>query len=86
MKKPIPEMTHTPYGEDYLFPGWLSCVRASISMPDFVKQFKDDTGIDILSVIHSRGLTKMIDEATGYDKVAITKWADWVTLNLWGVE
>ena len=28
----------------------------------------------------------MIDKASGFQAEAITKWADWVTVNLWGTE
>ena len=85
MDKPIPEMKYNPNGEEYLFPAWFDLVNYAVTDELFVSRFKEETDIDILDVINQKGINAMIDEATGYQKEAVVKWCDWVTLNLWGV-
>lgn len=84
MKKPINGMKHTPFGHEIMGGAWLGLVIYAFSVEDNRNQFKAETGIDISDVVNSKGIKKAIDQATGYEKDAIVKWADWVTKNLWG--
>lgn len=86
MKKPIPEMTKEPFGEDYMFPAWMGLVCHAVNQKVYTDQFKQATGIDILNIVRSKGINAMIDAATGYQKTALIKWCDWVTENIWGEE
>lgn len=85
MQRPIPEMQHEPYGEDYMFDAWFTFLKFAFGIERYRDQFKEETGIDLLNIIEARGLDKMIDESTGRTKDAVIKWADWVTENLWGI-
>jgi hypothetical protein len=86
MQKPIEGMTQTPYGDDEMIPAWIGLLRYALSKEECREEFKMETDIDIADVINSRGLNSLIDQATGYQKNAIIKFADWVTKKLWGVE
>lgn len=86
MLKPIPEMETTPEGEDIMAGFWYSLLTYAMTRDDYTSQFRDDTGLDIASVMSARGIHAMIDESSGFRKHVLIKWADWVTLNLWGCE
>ena len=73
-------------GEDYMAGAWLGLIIYAASNADMRLKFHNDTGYDLNSVLKAVGLTKMIDEATGYTKDVMIKWCDWVTENLWGEE
>jgi hypothetical protein len=84
--KPIEGMTTDPYGLPFMADAWLACVIWAAERPENIKQFKIDTGYDLTDVLKSRGLNKLIDQATGYDRKVVSAWADWVTKNYWGIE
>ena len=86
MKSPIKGMKYRPFGEDHMIGAWVACLEYALTNETLRREFKQETGIDIYDVITATGLKKMIDEATGYQKEAITQLADWVTKNLWGIE
>ena len=86
MTPPIKGMTSTPYGEDYMAPAWVGFLKFCITEQGCRDLFKADTGIDILGVVTATGIKAQIDKATGYQADAIAKFADWVTVNLWGTE
>jgi hypothetical protein len=86
LKKPIDAMTKTPFGEDFLAPVWIGAVWYTYRREDCRELFKQETGIDISEVVKAKGLEAMVDRATGFQAEAIAKWADWVTVNFWGVE
>lgn len=86
MKKPIKGMDQIPFGHDVMAGAWLGLIIYAFSVEDHREQFKKETGIVISDVINARGINAAIDQATGYQCDAIAKWADWVTLNLWGLE
>ena len=79
-------MKHKPYGEDYMVGAWMDFLFFLYRQEWARNEFKTETGIDIRGVLLSGGINKMIDEATGFTRDAVIKWADWVTLNHWGVE
>ena len=86
MIKPIEGMKYEPYGEDYMAGAWISFLSFALTVPEYVTDFKKETGVDIQNVLNARGINKMIDEAAGRTKDAIIKWADFITLNYWGIE
>jgi len=77
-------MKHEPYGPDYMVGAWVALLRYLLGKEQARNDFKAETGIDIQSVVNARSLNKLIDEATGFTKDAVIKWADWVTVNHWG--
>jgi hypothetical protein len=81
---PIEGMKTEPYGLPLMSEAWFACVLWAAGKPENLKQFKEETGHDLNDVLKSRGLNKMIDQATGYDRTVIAAWADWVTKNFWG--
>lgn len=86
MSPPIEKMELRPFGEDYMFPAWMACVVSIAQNPGAVKQFKEETGHDLESVMKARGMAALIDNATGHAETVLAAWCDWVTLNVWGVE
>ena len=63
-------------------PAYLGLIRYASTQPEMIKQFEHDTGMKFRFA--SGGIEKMIDEATGYRKDLVFKFAHWVTENLWG--
>ena len=86
MKKPLEKMEHTPTGEEYMAGAWFALVLYAYDQASFRLEFKKETGIDIVNVVKSQGINAMIDKATGFQVVALAKWLDWVTKNLWGID
>jgi len=86
MITPIEGMKTRPYGYDYMAGAWAGLLSWAATVDKFVEEFKAETGYDLRDVLTSRGINKMIDEATGHDKAVVVAWADWVTRNLWGEE
>ena len=74
-------------GEEWFWHGaYLDTMMFAVSQPGTLAAFKRDTGHDLDSVIKSRGINAMIDEATGYQRKVIVAWFDWFTMNVWGEE
>lgn len=86
MKKPMPEMTHKPYGEDYMFDAWLGLVTTTFNEKELRDKFMIETGVNIYDIVTAKGINEMIDKSTGRQKEAVVRWLDWVTVTLWGVE
>jgi len=86
MKIPIKGMKIKPYGEDYMFPAWFSCVMAAYEDDEIREQFTKETNTNIKLVIQAVGLNAMVDKTTGFQEEAIIEWCDWVTKNVWGEE
>ena len=86
MKKPIKGMQQRPIGHELLGGAWLGTVIYAFSVEENRDLFEIETGINISDVINAAGLPRAIDHATGFEKEALVKWADWVTKNLWGVK
>lgn len=84
MKPPIEGMKEIPFGLPEMMPAWLGLVCWAAKMPDIVRDFEKDTGLNIMSLLGRSPIDRMIDAATGYEGVLVTKWCDWVTVNLWG--
>ena len=84
MKPPIKGMKTKPIGHEVMAGAWLGLVAFALSNENYRAAFKEETEIDISDVINSKGINKMIDQATGYQGQAVAKWCDWVTVNLWG--
>lgn len=86
-KPPIEGMTVIPmYADDPLMMGaWASHLSAVAGMEDVVDEFEKDTGIDISKSFKRSPMEMMVDKATGFDRDLFIKWADWVTVNYWGV-
>ena len=83
---PVPGMKTMPVGLELplmdMF--WASCVSATLSQPDAVSAFKEETGHDLDAIASARGIAAMIDKATGRTDAAFVAWCDWVTENVWG--
>ncbi len=86
MNKPIKGMTQIPIGEEYMVPAWVGMVRHALGAEYIKKEFKKETGFDVDHVLKATGINAIIDQKTGYQRDIIAKFADWVTVNLWGVE
>jgi hypothetical protein len=82
--KPIKGMKEEPDGLPLMLDAWNGCVSFAISQPDIREVFKKNTGIDLEMLTKRSPIVAMIDKASGYEQDVIAKFADWVTVNLWG--
>jgi len=83
---PIKGMTKEPMGLPIMIDAWLGCVNWAVTVNDFKKDFKKETGLDVGKLLKRSSLEIMIDESTGFEQDAISKWCDWVTENIWGIK
>lgn len=44
------------------------------------------TGYSLASLVNRSAMDKQIDDATGYERVVIGAFLDWVAINVFGVE
>ena len=88
MKPPIEGMKTIPlYADnDLLMGAYIACVRHSIMDNKMREYFKDETGINLDSLINCSPLDQMIDEQTGRTNEYFIAFCDWVTKNVWGEE
>lgn len=86
MNPPIPGMTVTPMGLPLMGPAWASLLQWAIREPAIRARFKKETGHDLLSLASAHPINRMIDQATGRERAMILAFADWVSVNYWGVE
>lgn len=84
MEPPINGMTTTPYGSDHQAGPFLAFVCLAYEIEENRIKFKAETGIDIVEIVKALGVRKEIDRVTGRQRDALVKFADWVTVNLWG--
>lgn len=75
-----------PDGIDFMPEAWLGCVSWAIGKPEMREQFKQDTGLDLSSLVSRDPISAMIDRQTGRERDMLLKFCDWVTENIWGAE
>lgn len=68
------------------WPGFLGCVYFAAGKKEMRASFKADTGMDLDLFLRATPFERMIDEATGAHAAVAAKFADWVAVNVWGVE
>jgi hypothetical protein len=83
--KPIEGMTTEPYGLPLMGDAWVSYLLWAAQDTGILMEFTADTGMN-LEALHSQGINRMIDEATGFQRATLIAFADWVTTNYWGIE
>lgn len=64
---------------------WLACLVWAATDAEIVAGFERATGYRLGSLF-SRGIDRLIDEATGHHREIVIAWADYVTTNFWGEE
>ena len=90
----IPIVSYQGYDGGFCIPDHYKLSRQLLTFSDMLSILTTLKGVnqtlknkdDIQAVVDSKGMDKMIDEATGFTKDAVIKWADWVTVNHWGEE
>ena len=83
---PIAGMKTRPYNLPMAAEMWAGLLGFAIAEPECRAAFKRDTGMDLDRLARRGALDAMIDKATGYEGRVIAAFADWVTVNMWGVE
>jgi hypothetical protein len=83
--KPIDGMQTTPYGMPLMAGAWIDCLLWAAVNDDMARQFNERTGKS-LDALRSKGIARMIDEATGYQRATFIAFADWFTEHVWGEE
>lgn len=70
------------------WPGFLGAVSYCAGQREAVEQFEKDTGISLSVAFRRDGISMIVDKACGFDPRAevMAKFADWVAVNVWGVE
>ena len=86
---PIDGMTLMPFGvaNDPIMGGaFIACAMAAIREDSCMDAFKDETGHDMESLLHQTPINRMIDQATGREKIVIGAFFDWIAETVWGLE
>ncbi len=86
---PIKGMTVMPsyMGELPMIEGaFVACVIASAGEPRIIARFEEESKLSLTSVLRAKGLNAMIDESTGYRAKVLASFADWIAVNVWGVD
>jgi len=76
----------TPYGWPLMAGAFISFVHYAILDESFQRDFHEDTGLNIMSVIPKSTMGGLVDEATGYTHDILSRFMEWLTINHWGVE
>jgi len=77
--KPIEPPSTTP---DYMHGAWASCLSWAVSEPEIVERYRIETGDNWNSA--RAPIEKMIDKATGADRLWAGRFVDWFNKNIWG--
>lgn len=85
-KPPIEGMIVIPEGLPLMASAWIGLVRWAAGEEGLRQEFMRNTGLKIESLLKRSPIDRMIDESTGYARMVVAAWCDWVTVNLWGQE
>ncbi len=88
MEMPIQGMTKFPDtgGDPLMMGAFVGCLYWAAGEKDAKERFKAETGYDLDRVLLGKGITAMVDKATGYDRTVVAAFGDWVVVNVWGEE
>ncbi len=64
---------------------YLGCLQWASAEPNVIARFESDTGTKIPPKARN-GLDRMIDEASGMNRMVFDKFVDWFDANVWGKE
>lgn len=75
-----------PMGFPLMADAWFGCVLWASKEKELCAEFTKDTGYNLAALLGGPPINQMIDKATGYDRLVVAAWCDWVTKNVWGEE
>lgn len=77
-------MTRIPEGWPKMADAYFSFVMYSMNSKDVRLVFREDTGLDIMTLVKVTAIEKLIDETSGYTDSILSKFLDWITIKYWG--
>ncbi len=83
--KTVPEYYGTDAWEILLGGAWAALVSQTASNKEAREAFHRDTKLSLDALIKRSAIDALIDKATGHEQSVIAAFADWVTVNIWGV-
>lgn len=66
---------------DYMMPAWLGLVHFALGQPEIVAAYRETTGDTWRP--GKTPIDRMVDEATGRDRVFVQDFIGWVNVALW---
>ena len=82
----IPGMKQVPYGLPLMEEAWIGCLHWTAGKPEIIADFHAATGIDLTNLVGRSPLEKMIDDASKHEMAVWAAFADWVAVNIWGID